>query len=1094
MRVKPGDCRSGRGRALPGAGPALLVGAAVILLGGCAPSEPAAPGPPAALQVDPVPRLLVEPDPDGREWVRRTVESFSLEEAVGQLVFPWISGAYAAEDDPEFVETLEWVERYGIGGVAISIGTPHAYGAKLNALQRRAGIPLLVTSDFENGGPGMRINHSYALPTLLPQGGGTSFPPTMALGAVGDLEEVGRFAEITAREARAVGVHVNFAPVVDVNSNPENPIINTRAFGEDPEEVGRLGAAYIRGAREGGVLTTAKHFPGHGDTRVDSHLTLPEVTADRERLDRVELVPFQAAVAEGVDAVMTAHVSVPAILGPGAPPATLVPEFMTDLLRGEMGFTGLLFTDALRMGAITEAYGAGEAAVLSLEAGADVILIPESVPGAIEAIVDAVREGRVSRERIDASVTRILESKARLGLHEARLVDLEAIARVVGSRDHLDAADRIAARSITLPRDRDGLVPLDPSEVSRVLSITYAAPEDLTAGRRLDPVLAALLPAVEAARILPESGPEELGALLARAEQNDVVLFNAYVPPRAGAGTVALPEPVRAFLAELVRRTPTVLVSLGNPYILEAAPEVGSYLVAWGDREVSQRAAALALAGWSPIEGKLPITLPGLHERGEGLERAAIPAVAAREVPRGDALDEAGLLRAPDDPVDEPDDPADEMEEDDPVGAQDRPRMDPDGPQIPPGPMGTPAPGAWRELDVSPLEADPASVGMDPAALEELDRYIRDALADSVAPGAALAVARRGTLVRLRGYGSLGWEPESPGVTPFTVYDLASLTKVVGTTSALMILVQEGRVRLDDPVVEHLPGWDRRDSRKAAVTLRDLLLHRAGLPAYRAFHLEATEPDAVRDAIYDLELDRAPGAETTYSDIGFITLGWVVEAVTGESLDGFLDRRLFGPLGMRDTGFNPDAEERPRIAPTEMDRDFRGRMVHGEVHDENAFLLGGVAGHAGLFSTAQDLAVFARMLADGGMLEPCRHEAGSGTPCGAWSVPLQTRFLGEGLVAEFSRRAAADGSRALGWDTPAERSSAGDYFSERAFGHTGFTGTSIWVDPELELVVVLLTNRVHPTRDNARHVPFRREVHDRIARSIVDREVPVRAR
>ncbi|MGW8266144.1 MAG: glycoside hydrolase family 3 protein, partial [Longimicrobiales bacterium] len=283
-----------------------------------------------------------ELDAEGRAWVRETLSGLSLREAVGQLIIPWMPGAYTSTTGPEFEEYARYVEEAGVGGVSVSIGLPHSYGAKLNALQARARIPLLVTSDFENGGPGMRINHSYALPTLLPQGGGTSFPPTMAFGAIGDERYTREYGRITALEARAVGVHLNFAPVLDVNSNPLNPVINTRSFGEDPEAVARLGAAYLAGARAGGVLTTAKHFPGHGDTRTDSHVELPVVNADRGRLEALELVPFRRAVGEGVDAVMTAHVAVPGILGPQGPPATLSPFFLTELLREDMGFEGLV--------------------------------------------------------------------------------------------------------------------------------------------------------------------------------------------------------------------------------------------------------------------------------------------------------------------------------------------------------------------------------------------------------------------------------------------------------------------------------------------------------------------------------------------------------------------------------------------------------------------------------------------------------------------------------------------------------------------------------------------------------------------------------
>ena len=1050
-------------------------------LSGCAPLPPgssAGIARPAGRETSFEPYLVSQPDERGRAWIEATLADLSLQEAVGQLVFPWISGAYAAADDPELLEALEWVESFGIGGVAISIGTPHSYAAKLNALQGRAKLPLLVTSDFENGGPGMRINHSYALPTLLPQGGGTSFPPTMAFGATGDEGDVERFAEITAREARAVGVHLNFAPVLDVNSNPDNPIINTRAFGEDPIEVARLGRAYIRGARRGGVLTTAKHFPGHGDTRVDSHLELPEVTADRDRLDRVELIPFQAGIDEGVDAVMTAHVSVPGILGPDAPPATLSPEFMTALLRDEMNFSGLLFTDALNMGAITDAYGAGEAAVRALEAGADVILIPASVPAAVEAVVEAVEAGRLTRVRVDQSVRRILTAKVRVGLDRGRLLSLDEVTQVVGTAEHQAAADDVATRSVALPRDRDGLVPLDPERIRRVLSITYASPADLVAGREFDGILGGLVANLEGARIGPESSISELGELLERAAAFDVALFAAYVPPRAGAGSVALPEPVQSFVMSLNEGQPTVLISLGNPYLLNAVPSIGSYLVAWGDREVSQRAAARAVSGAEPIGAHLPITLPGLHERGEGLEREAIPAIAALGDLRRDRVDEAGLVRP-------------EVRED-PPNAEIVPAPGGPRPQTPQVPEGVPAPGNWRSLTVSPLEVDPGTVGMDRASLEALDAYVLDALGDSVAPGAALAIVRAGRLVRLRGYGRLDWEQNSPDVTPFSLYDLASLTKVLGTTSAIMILVEEGTVDLDATVVRYLPDFSRGDGRKAEITIRDLLLHRAGLPPFRLYFEELRGAEAIREAVYDTPLEAIPGSAMVYSDIGFMTLGWVVEAVTGEGLDQFLERRLFSLLGMSDTGFNPDPSERIRIAPTERDTDYRSYHVVGEVHDENADAMGGVSGHAGLFSSAQDLAVLVALLANGGMLESCRFELSGGVPCGARSAPIRTRMLEETTVQRFTAHAGPESSRALGWDTPSGQSSAGDYFGTSSFGHTGFTGTSIWVDPELQLSVVLLTNRVNPTRENTRHIPFRRAVHDLAVAAISEREVAPR--
>jgi CubicO group peptidase (beta-lactamase class C family) len=307
-----------------------------------------------------------------------------------------------------------------------------------------------------------------------------------------------------------------------------------------------------------------------------------------------------------------------------------------------------------------------------------------------------------------------------------------------------------------------------------------------------------------------------------------------------------------------------------------------------------------------------------------------------------------------------------------------------------------------------------------------------------------------------------------------------------------MVLLEEGRVRLEDRVVRYLPEFAAGDPRKSEITIEDLLRHRSGFPAYRQFFLESRDPSVVRASVLSLPLEVAPRTRTLYSDIGFMVLDWVVASVVSEPLDQFLSRRLFVPLGMRDTHFNPDSAERWRIAPTERNSSFRPYLIHGEVHDENAFVLGGVAGHAGLFSSAQDLAVFAGLLAERGMLRPCHFDVKAGVPCGARSIPIEIRFFEEETVARFTQRNDPEVSQALGWDTPSGNSSSGDYFTSLSFGHTGFTGTSIWIDPERDLFVVLLTNRVNATRANTRHVAFRREVHDRVALAIRDMEIVAR--
>lgn len=958
---------------------------------------------------------------DHAAWVDATLASLTLRQQVAQLIIQWLPGSYSSTSSPEFLEWATWVRDEGIGGIYLSIGMPHSYAAKINELQMLAHVPLLVTSDFENGGPGMRINHSYALPSMLPQGGGTSFSPTMAFGAIGEERFVQEYARITAVEAKAVGVHLNFAPVLDVNSNPNNPIINTRSFGEDPVAVAKLGSAYIQGIHEGGILATAKHFPGHGDTHTDSHLDLPVVPADWDRLNSVELVPFRKAVESGVDAVMTAHIVVSGVQGMEGPPATLDPVFMTTLIREEMGFEGLLLTDALDMGALAGRYDTGELAVLALEAGSDVLLMPADITEAIEAVVSAVEVGRLNPSKIKASARRVLETKARVGLHRTRIVDLDAVDDVVGNSYHLAFADTVAARSMTLLRDRTSVVPVDNTVTRKVLSVTYARTSNLVAGTAFDQTLASRVTSVSKVRVNPDTPTEVYDSISSHAQNFDLVMVSAYVPPRAGVGEVAVPEVFTDFVNKVGQKHPLIFTSFGNPYLLVTLPKTPSYLIAWGDREVSQVAAIRALFGETDIDGRLPISIPPFHAIGDGLTRSISSTSKVNT--------ESVTI---------------ELEAKDHAEA------------IP--------------VSISVSETEPELVGMSSRRLQALDYLITEGLANGVAPGAVLAVGRGGKMVRLRGYGRLDWAVESAHATMRSIYDLASLTKVAGTTMAAMILVDEGRLDLEAAVVDYLPWWDKGDPNKAEVTIRNLLLHRAGLPPFRRFYVDMEGRDAYESAIGGLPLEYMPGDRTVYSDIGSMTMAFVIEEVTGQGLDVFLEEKVWKPLGMVDTGFRPSTELLGRIAPTEVDTIFRGIHVHGVVHDENAYAIGGVAGHAGLFSTALDLSVFAQSFLDGGMSE-------------------DVGIVSDSVLRLFTKRHDSSSSRALGWDTPSGRSSAGDYFTSSAFGHTGFTGTSIWIDPELDLFVVLLTNRVNPTRDQQKHIPLRRAVHDAVALAITDREV-----
>lgn len=556
-----------------------------------------------------------------QEWVERTLRSLSLRERIAQLIMPWVGGGYTAEGSPEFEQVRKWVEDDNVGGLVLSIGSPLSYALKLNAMQRRADVPLLIASDMENG-PGMRLGNSYAFPSLLPQGGGTVFPPVMALGATRSPELAFELGKVLGLEARAVGVHLVFGPVLDVNSNPLNPVINTRSFGEDPSLVSSLATAYVRGARSAGLMTTAKHFPGHGDTHVDSHIALPTIDANRARLDSIDLPPFRAAADAGIDAVMTAHIAVPAIEGDSAPPATLSRVFMTDILRTELGFRGLLVTDAMTMGAVARRYGATEPLLLALEAGADVLLMPRNVSDAIATVASAVAAGRITAARIDFSVRKILEMKVRAGLHRGRIVEIDSIPTIVNVPAHVAAAAIIAEKSIVLAHDSTGTVPLPRG--ARLLSLTYAEADDPIAGRVFDPELRAAGHVVTSARVDSHTGEAEYAALLAGADSVDAVVISAYVSPRAYGGSVGAEARFSRFVREVAaRKRPVIAVSFGSPYLLGFFPGVHAYMLAWGGAPVSQTAAARALLGRTPITGRLPVSIPPYNSYGDGLMREA---------------------------------------------------------------------------------------------------------------------------------------------------------------------------------------------------------------------------------------------------------------------------------------------------------------------------------------------------------------------------------------------------------------------------------------------------------------------------------------
>lgn len=542
---------------------------------------------------------------------RPAVADLTVPQRAAQLIMPWLTGGYSAEDGNGLDQAFGWLDSLEVGGIVVSIGSPLDLAAKINALQQRSRLPLLIASDLE-GGSAFRFV------------GGTPFPTNMGVAATGREQDAFAMGRITALEGRAVGVHLVFAPVADVNNNPDNPIINTRSFGADPARVAVLVGATVRGIQSTGMVATVKHFPGHGDTDVDSHTALPIVRQGWRELAARELLPFRVAVDAGVGAVMSAHIALPEIERDSSLPSTLSRRIMTGVLRDSLGFDGLAVTDALDMGALVSRFGAGELAVRALEAGADILLMPTDPRAAIAAVAAAVRSGRVSEARLAQSVERVLALKDRFGLFQHRTVSLSRVAKVVGARASLDSARAVTERSLVLVRDSSGAIDALRRGPGRIAVVTFAEAGDGGFGSTLVTELRARGHQIAGVhRLIPASGPasyDSARSVLARAP---VALFAVSARTVTARGSISLPAAMAELVSEAERRGPTILTSFGTPYLLRQLPDLSSLLLAWTANPLTEAAVAGALSG-AAITGSLPIDLPPSYPVGFGLRRSSL--------------------------------------------------------------------------------------------------------------------------------------------------------------------------------------------------------------------------------------------------------------------------------------------------------------------------------------------------------------------------------------------------------------------------------------------------------------------------------------
>jgi len=908
-----------------------------------------------------------EPLPDHKTSIKPPVDisqlmrEMSLREKIGQLFFVDANGYFVNRDNRSFQKLVSLIQDHHVGGLIFFSGNVYGQAILANKLQGISKIPLWITQDMEYGAA-MRIR------------GATRFTPAMGIAATQHPEYAYWTGKITAKEAKAVGVHQIFAPVLDVNNNPENPVINVRSYSEDPRVVTQYGKEFIKGVESEGLIATAKHFPGHGDTATDSHISLPVIDYNYARLDSIELAPFRAAIQNGLKSVMSAHISFPKLSDNPDIPGTLDRSILNRILIDSLDFNGMVITDGLEMNGISSHFSPGSAVVKALQAGADIMLLSSDPMTAIKEIEQSVHRGLISEDRIDKSVEKLLLWKKEYGLFKDNQTEINQLDTKINTRKHQIIADEISRKSVTLLRNKNNILPIRASKYPKILLISVADDESGSTGSYLSRRLRDYHPNVDFHVFDNRSSKEEKQDILNSADEASLILIGSFIFVRSGQ-KIQLKNNQLEFLKQLPDK-PTGLIAFGNPYIVGDLPETDMQMLAWSAGNNQVRNTVPALFGGSAINGKLPISIPGIYPFGHGID---LPQTTVR-------FDQ------------------------------------------------------------------PETVGFNADSLQKVDRIMNEAVFDSTFPGGVVTVLKDGVIAYNKSFGYHTYD-KTKKVEESDIYDLASLTKIIATTSAIMKLVDEKRIKLEDKVSKYIPEFSKGP--KKSITIRNLLLHDSGLPPFRIYVDKLKKESSIIDAIKNEPLINSPGEKYVYSDLGFILLGEITEQITGTTLDKYLRQEFFYPLGMNSTFFNPGRLGdwmKKRIPPTEIDTVYRNKLIHAEVNDERAYYMNGVAGHAGLFSNARDLAVYAQMLLS------------DGAYAGKEYVTSET-------IKKFTERQSSASGRGYGFDHKSEGfSTAGSLASPSTYGHTGFTGTSLWIDPERNMAIIILTNRTYPQRSYGENI------------------------
>ena len=951
---------------------------------------------------------------DSDKWVDGVFKNLTLEEKIGQL---FTIRASAKEDEQEAKKVLSYIDKYKVGGICFFQGSPTQLTVLNNRYQQKSKVPILTSIDGE-WGLGMRYPDQSI-----------SFPRALTLGAIQDNNLIYEMGTHIADHCKRVGIHVNFAPVVDVNNNPNNPVINNRSFGEDKYNVAAKSYAYMKGMQENGVMACAKHFPGHGDTDTDSHYDLPVITHDRNRLDSVELMPFRSLIKQGIGSVMVAHLSIPAFDDRPNRPTTLSYNAVTNILRKEMTFGGLIFTDAMEMKGVTKHFKPGDADKEAFIAGNDIILLPENLKAGIESIKKGIMDGSIPRERLDNSVKRILRAKYTLGLNTWKPLDQNNVESDINDNNSIALKEKLIENAITLASDQDEIVPIRKLNGMKFSSISIGAGFKTPMQTQMDFYVTA-----QHNQLPRLSTKIERERIAEKVKGSDYVVVGIHDMSKYAGKDFGINLKNIAFLKELEKDKKLIIIIFGSPYSLKFFDGFSNVIVAYEDDELFQNLAVQSIFGAFTIKGKLPVTASSKYKYGGGKYRESL------------------------------------------------------------GRFGY---------------SIPERVGMSSTVLAGIDTIINEMLPTKAAPGCQILAAKGGKIVFQKSYGNFVYDKARP-VDNNDIYDVASVTKVCASTISLMKLYDEGKFDLNATIDRYIPETDTCS--KGDVNIRATLAHHAQLAGWIPFYKNTvstsknnpqplgkyysktlkegfTVPVAdnlfMRTDMRDSIWSRINGSKLRekkgyrYSDLAFYFMHKSIQNITGLPINEYAAKNFYEPMGLRRTGYLPLAKHpREEIAPSEHDRYFRRQTIKGHVHDMGAAMLGGVSGHAGLFSNAGELAVIFQMMLNGGSYGG-------------------VQYLEPETIKLFTTRYPESTRRGLGWDmkelNPSKSLNMSKLASDSTFGHLGFTGIAAFADPKEDLIFIFVANRTYPSMKNLKFSRgnYRPRVQSQIYRSLMKEEAQV---